>query len=98
MGSNMQRQAVPLLQPEVPLVATGMEWQAALDSGQVVVAEEDGEVISVTGKQVEVQTQRGQEEDLQAAQVQPLQPEHLHRPAPDRAQRAQGQEGRCAGR
>ena len=59
MGSNMQRQAVPLLQPEVPLVATGMEWQAALDSGQVVVAEEVGEVVSVTGKQVEVQTQTG---------------------------------------
>jgi DNA-directed RNA polymerase subunit beta len=59
MGSNMQRQAVPLLQPEVPLVATGMEWQAALDSGQVVVAEENGEVISVTGKQVEVQTSAG---------------------------------------
>ncbi len=59
MGSNMQRQAVPLLQPEVPLVATGMEWQAALDSGQVVVAEESGDVIGVTGKQVEVQTSAG---------------------------------------
>jgi DNA-directed RNA polymerase subunit beta len=59
MGSNMQRQAVPLVQPEVPIVATGMEFQAALDSGQVVVAEEDGEVISVTGKQIEVQTQAG---------------------------------------
>ncbi|HET7376260.1 MAG TPA: DNA-directed RNA polymerase subunit beta, partial [Anaerolineae bacterium] len=58
MGSNMQAQAVPLLMPEVPLVATGMEWQAAVDSGQVVTAEEDGEVISVTGKQVEVQTKR----------------------------------------
>ncbi len=59
MGSNMQRQAVPLVQPEIPLVATGMEWQAAVDSGQVVVAEEEGEVISVTGKQVEVQTAAG---------------------------------------
>ncbi len=59
MGSNMQRQAVPLVQPEIPLVATGMEWQAAVDSGQVVVAEEDGEVISVNGKQVEVQTTAG---------------------------------------
>ncbi len=59
MGSNMQAQAVPLLMPEVPLVATGMEWQAAVDSGQVVTAEEDGEVISVTGKQVEVQTKKG---------------------------------------
>jgi DNA-directed RNA polymerase subunit beta len=59
MGSNMQAQAVPLLMPEVPLVATGMEWQAAVDSGQVVTAEEDGEVISVTGRQVDLQTKKG---------------------------------------
>ena len=38
MGSNMQRQAVPLLEPEAPIVGTGMEARAALDSGQVVVA------------------------------------------------------------
>ena len=50
MGSNMQRQAVPLLVPEAPMVGTGMELQAALDSGQVVLAEEDGEVISVDGE------------------------------------------------
>jgi DNA-directed RNA polymerase subunit beta len=56
MGSNMQRQAVPLLKPEVPIVSTGMETQAALDSGQVITAEEDGEVISVTGKEVVVQS------------------------------------------
>jgi len=54
MGSNMQRQAVPLLRPEAPVVGTGMEAQAALDSGQVVVAEEDGEVISVTAKEIKV--------------------------------------------
>jgi DNA-directed RNA polymerase subunit beta len=48
MGSNMQRQAVPLLEPEAPLVSTGIEWQAAVDSGQVVLAEADGEVLSVT--------------------------------------------------
>ena len=59
MGSNMQRQAVPLLQPDVPLVATGMEKQAALDSGQVIVAEEDGDVISVTGREIVVQTKKG---------------------------------------
>ncbi len=59
MGSNMQRQAVPLLQPDVPIVATGMEQQAALDSGQVVVAEEDGDVISVTGREIVVQTKKG---------------------------------------
>jgi len=52
MGSNMQAQAVPLLRPEVPLVSTGMEYYAALDSGQVVAADEEGEVISVTGKEI----------------------------------------------
>ena len=45
MGSNMQRQAVPLLQPDVPIVSTGMEEQAALNSGQVVLADVVGEVI-----------------------------------------------------
>ncbi len=49
MGSNMQTQAVPLLRPEVPIVSTGMEEMAVADSGQVVIAEEDGEVLSVTG-------------------------------------------------
>ncbi|HLB48782.1 MAG TPA: DNA-directed RNA polymerase subunit beta, partial [Anaerolineales bacterium] len=52
MGSNMQAQAVPLLRPEVATVSTGMESHAAIDSGQVVQAEEDGEVISVTGKEI----------------------------------------------
>jgi len=56
MGSNMQRQAVPLLKPDVPIVSTGMEMQAARDSGQVVVCDEDGEVVSVTGKEIVVQT------------------------------------------
>jgi len=56
MGSNMQRQAVPLLRPEVPIVSTGMEHQAAVDSGQVITAEEDGEVISVTGKEIIIQS------------------------------------------
>jgi len=54
IGSNMQRQTVPLIRPEAPLVATGMEWRAALDTGHVVLAEEDGEVVSVTGEEVVV--------------------------------------------
>ena len=45
MGSNMQRQAVPLLMPEAPVVGTGMEYKAAHDSGVVVVAHEDAAVI-----------------------------------------------------
>jgi DNA-directed RNA polymerase subunit beta len=59
MGSNMQRQAVPLLQPEVPLVGTGVERQAALDSGQVVVAEDDSEVVSVTGRRIVLRGPKG---------------------------------------
>jgi len=54
MGSNMMSQAVPLLVPEVPLVSTGMEGHAAKDSGQVVQAEEDGEVVSVSGDSIVV--------------------------------------------
>ena len=61
MGSNMQRQAVPLLMPEVPLVGTGIEKQAAVDSGQVVVSRTDGEVISVTGKRIVVQDDEGRQ-------------------------------------
>jgi DNA-directed RNA polymerase subunit beta len=60
MGSNMQRQAVPLLNPEVPLVSTGMEWQAAMDSGQVVVAAEDGDVTSVIGREIVVREKDGE--------------------------------------
>ena len=59
MGSNMQRQAVPLLRSDAPLVGTGMEQQAALDSGQVVLAEQDGVVVSVTGEGIKVRTETG---------------------------------------
>jgi DNA-directed RNA polymerase subunit beta len=58
MGSNMQTQAVPLIQPEVPTVSTGMEKQAAVDSGQVIVAEKDGEVESVTGAAITIRSGR----------------------------------------
>ena len=54
MGSNMQAQAVPLIRPDVPQVSTGMEYHAARDSGQVIVSEEEGEVVSVTGSRVVV--------------------------------------------
>jgi DNA-directed RNA polymerase subunit beta len=52
MGSNMQRQAVPLLVTEAPLVATGLEERVARDSRAVIVAEEGGKVASVTGNQI----------------------------------------------
>ncbi|MFC1908052.1 DNA-directed RNA polymerase subunit beta, partial [Chloroflexota bacterium] len=54
MGSNMQRQAVPLLCPEAPLVATGMEMEAAKYSGQALFVKNAGTVTSVTSSQIEI--------------------------------------------
>jgi len=54
MGSNMQRQAVPLVKPESPLVGTGLEKQAGYDSGQVLLCERDGTVVEVTARFVDV--------------------------------------------
>ena len=56
MGSNMQRQAVPLLGRRRRIVGTGMECQAALDSGQVVVARRDGVVTAATADRIVVET------------------------------------------
>ncbi len=58
MGANMQRQAVPLLRPEAPLVGTGLERQAAMDSGMLLVAEEDGVVAEVDASQIAVKKGR----------------------------------------
>ena len=58
MGSNMQRQAVPLLQSEAPLVGTGMEAIVAHDSGAVVVAENDGVVISADATRIVIRTKK----------------------------------------
>jgi DNA-directed RNA polymerase subunit beta len=59
MGSNMQRQAVPLLEPDAPIVGTGMEERAARDSGQVITALRPGVVTSVTAERVTVETDEG---------------------------------------
>jgi DNA-directed RNA polymerase subunit beta len=61
MGSNMQRQAVPLLRPERPLVGTGLEAQAARDSGMVVVSRMDGEVSYVDARLIKVKDNTGRE-------------------------------------
>jgi DNA-directed RNA polymerase subunit beta len=59
MGSNMQRQAVPLIKSEAPLVGTGMEYRAAVDSGDVVVAESPGVVTEVSADYVDVANDDG---------------------------------------
>ena len=60
MGSNMQRQAVPLLEPESPIVGTGMEERAARDSGQVQVARRGGLITSVTAERILIETDAGE--------------------------------------
>ena len=59
MGSNMQRQAVPLLKPEAPLVATGIEYKAACDSGVVMLAREAGVVTRVTANEIIIRGEDG---------------------------------------
>ncbi len=54
MGSNMQRQAVPCINPEAPIVGTGAEYRAAKDSGSVVVCKKDGEIIEVSAKRIKI--------------------------------------------
>ncbi|MFN8528055.1 MAG: DNA-directed RNA polymerase subunit beta [Anaerolineae bacterium] len=61
MGSNMQRQAVPLLAPDYPIVSTGMETQAAYDSGQLLISDVEGEVVSVQGDRIIIHTVSGDE-------------------------------------
>ena len=61
MGSNMQRQAVPLIKPDAPLVCTGMEERIARDSGQMVLAKISGVVTSVTGEVVVITGEKGKE-------------------------------------
>jgi len=62
MGSNMQRQAVPLLCPEAPLVATGMEVEAAKHSGQLLFAQNAGVVTSVTSLQIVITKDNGEKD------------------------------------
>src|SRR5215211_3980196 len=54
MGANMQKQAVPLVQPKAPIIGTGVEHQAAKDSGQVLVSRHDGVVTAVNARQIRV--------------------------------------------
>jgi len=60
MGANMQRQAVPLLRPQSPICGTGIERQVAIDSGQVVVSEINGEVVAVTARKIDIVDDQGE--------------------------------------
>ena len=100
MGSNMQRQAVPLLKVEAPLVGTGLEGTVARDSGAVVLAKRGGIVDQVDAERIIVRVE-GEDRETGASgkefgadiypliEVPALQPEHLHQPEADRPARAQ---------
>ena len=62
MGSNMQRQAVPLLRPEAPIVGTGMEYKVAYDYGVCAIVKNAGTVSSVTADEITVKTESGEED------------------------------------
>ncbi|MEE0867794.1 MAG: DNA-directed RNA polymerase subunit beta, partial [Clostridia bacterium] len=59
MGSNMQRQAVPLLKPQSPIIGTGMEYKAAKDSGVVVLSKQDGVVVKVSANEIIIKDDLG---------------------------------------
>ncbi|MGI5827113.1 MAG: DNA-directed RNA polymerase subunit beta [Patescibacteria group bacterium] len=60
MGTNMQRQAVPLIKTEAPIVGTGIEARAARDSGHLILASEAGTIIRADGLEIDLQTKKGQ--------------------------------------
>ncbi len=82
MGSNMQRQGVPLLKPEAPLVGTGLEARAARDSGAVVIAEEDGVVEYVDGFKIVISPKNNRygEKDLSSEEVPAFKRRNMHQP------------------
>ncbi|MDP9306711.1 MAG: DNA-directed RNA polymerase subunit beta [Actinomycetota bacterium] len=61
MGANMQRQAVPLMIPQAPLIGTGLEYRAAVDTGDVVLAETAGQVVDVDAEKIVVETRDGRD-------------------------------------
>ncbi|MBU4216734.1 DNA-directed RNA polymerase subunit beta [Candidatus Parcubacteria bacterium] len=65
MGTNMQRQAVPLIFPDSPIVGTGVEANAAINSGHVVVAKDDGKVISVDAAHIKVEYKNGERKNYE---------------------------------
>ncbi len=77
MGSNMQRQAVPLLKPERPLVGTGLEAQAARDSGMVIISRTDGDVTYVDATEIRVRPRAKPVEENDTTKPNPPEPKEI---------------------
>lgn len=90
MGSNMQRQAVPLLKPENAIVATGIEGRIAYDSGVMVIAKEGGVVTAVAGDEITVTEDDGFKRVYKLKKIRTFQPGNVLKPAPHRQQRRAG--------
>ena len=92
MGSNMQRQAVPLLTADAPLIGTGMERRAALDTGDVLLADDAGTVayVDATRSSSDAGRQQGR---VPATEVHALQPGHADPPEAARRERPEGEAG-----
>ena len=90
MGANMQRQAVPLLITDAPLVGTGLEYRAAVDTGDVILAKRAGTVTDVDAEKI-IGRGEGRHRRVRARQVHALEPGHDH---PPEADRRPGPEGR----
>ncbi len=93
MGSNMQRQAVPLLITDPPLIGTGLEYRAAIDTGDVVLAEEGGHGLRRRRGAHRHHDEGRHEGDLRPREVHALEPGHAHPPTADREARRQGAGG-----
>ena len=87
MGANMQRQAVPLMITQAPLVGTGLEYRAAVDTGDVVLAEKPGTVVDVDAETIVVETKDGRGR-VPADEVHALEPGHADPPEADRRRSA----------
>ena len=94
MGSNMQRQAVPLLKTESSIVATGIEAAIAKDSGVMVIAKEAGVVVGVRVQHDQGPRGRRHGPRISAEKIRALQPGHLPQPAAHRLHGGQGCQGR----
>ncbi len=81
MGSNMQRQAVPLLTPEAPIVGTGLERRAAIDSKSVVISDVDGTVVEVEADHIVIKAENpaAQDEDIRFSEQDDLYRYNLHK-------------------
>ena len=90
MGANMQRQSVPLLRSESPLVGTGMELRAAVDAGDVVVAEKAGVVEELCADFITVMADDGTRRTYRLHKFRRVQPGHLQQPEADRGRGRSG--------